>query len=171
MRLALLRAPLPGWRMALAHKAGAALDHTQWSHGELIFGDRITGSAWLDGGVQLRGMPPEHYAADIWDFFELPDHLEPAARRWFADNAGAGYDVLGPARFAIGVVRQTADRWYCHEAIAEALALPDSWRWTGGLFVSLGPQLWPGEFKRVGGPWPTRLPNEWPTELVRCTDA
>lgn len=165
MRLALLRAPLPGWRMALAHKVGAALDHTQWSHGEIVFSDRITGSAWLDGGVALRRMPDAHYEADRWDYFDLPDGLEPAARRWFADNSGKPYDVLGPARFALGILSQTADRWYCHEATAEALGLPDSWRWTGGMFVAMGPRLWPGEFKRVPAPWYTPPPSQF----MRCS--
>lgn len=167
MRLALLRAPLPGWRYALAHKLGSALDHGPYSHGELVFSDKMTGSAWARGGVQLRRLPDSHYAADIWDFYSLPDRLEPTARRWFAENAGAGYDPIGCVRFAIGIVRQNADRWYCHEAIAESLGLADSWRKTGGAFVADGPKWWPGEFKRVGGPWPTPLPRE----IVRCSHA
>lgn len=167
MRLAVLRAPLPGRRMRLAHAAGSALDHGPYSHGEIVFSDRMTGSAWLDGGVQLRRMPAGHYEADIWDYWTLPDALEPPARRWFIDHAGEPYDVLGPARFALGVVRQNSERWYCHEATAEALGLPDSWRWTGGLFVALGPLLWPGEFKRVPAPWYTPPP----VHMARCSIA
>lgn len=149
MRLALLRAPLPGWRKSLAHKLGSALDHGPYSHGELIFSDRMTGSSWMASGVQLRRMPAGHYEADRWDYFELPDRLEERARQWFEDKAGTPYDMLGPARFAIGIVRQDADRWYCHEAIAESLGLATSWRCTGGWFVAYGPDLWPGEFKRA----------------------
>lgn len=164
LRLALLRAPLPGWRMRLAHKAGSMLDHGPYSHGELVFSDHITGSSWADTGVSLRDMPGR-YEPDIWNYWTLPDELEADSRRWFADNQGALYDPFGCVRFAIGVVRQTADRWYCHEAIAESLGLRDSWRFTGGLFVSQGPRLWPGEFKRVPAPWYTPLP----VEILRCS--
>lgn len=166
MRLALLRAPLPGWRMRLAHWAGAGLDHTVWSHGEIVFSDRVTGSSWARGGVRLRRTPDEHYGADIWDYFTLPDRLEAPAREWFTEHSGAPYDLLGPARFALGIVRQRSDRYYCHEAIAEALGLPDSWRWTGGLFVAIGPKLWPGEFHRVLAPWQA----PWPSVLLKSGD-
>ena len=165
VRLALLRAPLPGRHTALAHRVGAALDHTCWSHGEIVFADRTTGSSWSRGGVALRKFDESRYAADIWDYYELPDSLEADARQWFVDHAGQPYDVLGPARFALGVLRQTEDRWYCHEATAEALGLPDSWRWTGGLFVSLGPVMWPRDFRKVPAPW--YVPP--PTTIVRCS--
>lgn len=164
MRLALLRAPLP--KMKLAHKLGSMLDHGPYSHGELVFSDHVTGSSWLKGGVQLRKMPDAHYIADIWDYYSLPDSLEPAARQWFITNKGKPYDVLGPVRFAIGIVNQSVDRYYCHEATAEALSLPDPWRWTGGLFVAMGPKLWPTEFKRVPAPWFTPLPSVF----LRCSD-
>lgn len=167
MRLALLRAPLPGWRYRLAHWAGKSLDHGPYSHGEIIFSDKTVGSAWLDGGVQVRQMPPEHYDADIWDFFSLPDEMEAQARAWFEAHAGEPYDLIGPARFALGILRQRSERWYCHEAIAESLGLADSWRYTGGLLLAVGPRIWPGSFKRVGGPYPL----EWPKKVLRCVYA
>ncbi len=151
--------------MAAAHAAGSALDHGPYSHGELIFSDRMTGSSWAKGGVAVRQYPEARYRTGAWDFYSLPDNLEPAARKWFVDHAGEKYDMLGPARFAIGIVRQTANRWYCHEATAEALGLPDSWRWTGGMFVALGPILWRGSFRRVPGPWQ----DPWPSVIVRCS--
>ena len=165
MRLALLRAPLPGWHTRIAHRAGAALDHTDWSHGEIIFKDRYTGSSWARTGVDLLKFDERRYAEDIWDFYELPDRLEDDVRQWFRDHRFEPYDVLGPARFALGVLRQTENRWFCHEAIAEALGLPDSWRWTGGLFVSMLPLIWPQEFRKVPAPWYTPPPSV----MMRCT--
>ena len=33
---------------------------------------------------------------------------------------------------------------------------------TGGLMVAVGPQLWPGKFHNVGGPWPRPWPSTRP---------
>lgn len=166
MRLALLRRPLPGWRMALAHKLGAALDHSPYSHGELVFSDRITGSSWLRGGVQLRRMPAGHYDdGDRWDFFTLPDNLEPAARRWFADHSGMPYDIWGPVRFGVGFVPEDERGMYCHEAIAAALGLREPWRYTGGLLLAQARDRWP-EVGRVLGPW---YVCPWASTMARCS--
>jgi hypothetical protein len=157
MRLALLRAPLPGWRMALAHRLGAALDHSPYSHGELVFSDRVTGSSWLRGGVQLRTMPDGHYDRARWDFFTIPDAArEQRAREWFEANQHLPYDVWGPVRFGVGFVPQDARGMYCHEAIAASLGLSEPWRYTGGLLLALARDHW--NTMRVLGPWYTPPP-------------
>lgn len=133
MRLALLKAPLPGLRHQLAHRLGTAIDHSQYSHSNLVFSGGKSGSAWADGGVQIREV---EYDPALWDFYTLPSALEPKAHAWFSWNTGAGYDRFGVLRFGLSLLQQSPGRYFCHEAIAAALGWSDAWRYGPGLLLA-----------------------------------
>ena len=56
MRLALLKKPLPGLRHHMAHKLGAAMDHSPYSHSNLVYTSGQTSSAWA-GQPYSRSLP------------------------------------------------------------------------------------------------------------------
>lgn len=151
MRLALLRSALPGPGYRIAHALGKRLDHSPYSHGELVFSDRLIGSSWVRGGVAIRRPSSDHFERGEWDFFTLPDAKEPAARAWFAANSHLPYDIWGPVRFGVGFVSEDARGMYCHEAIAASLGLTEPWRYTGGLLLGVARDHW--NTMRVLGPW------------------
>jgi len=109
----------------IANRAIRFVDRGEYSHCELIFSDGISASSSLmDGGVRFKEI---HFKPEHWDFVDLPED-ETAARRWFTIHAGQKYDIWGDARFIIGLARHSNDRWFCSEAMAEALGIPESWR-------------------------------------------
>lgn len=102
------------------------LDRGPYSHCELIFSDGMAASSsFMDGGVRFKYIEfdPVH-----WDFVPLPDDLEAAARIWFEDHQGQAYDLWGNARFLLGLLRDSSDKWFCSESIAAALDFIDPWR-------------------------------------------
>jgi hypothetical protein len=98
-----------------------------YSHVELIFSDGMAGSAsFADGGVRLKAI---EFDPSRWDFIDLPDHLEAAARAWFEQHTGAGYDLRGNFQFVLAPFGQSLLRWFCSEAGGAALGFPESWRY------------------------------------------
>lgn len=101
-------------------------DRGPYSHCELLFADGLSASAsFMDGGVRFKRID---YDPAKWDFVELPDALEAAARAWFVWHDGKAYDVLGNLRFLIGPLPQSRDKWFCSSALASALAIGEGWR-------------------------------------------
>ena len=97
-----------------------------YSHCELIFSDGMAASAsWMDGGVRFKKI---EFDPDRWDFIDLPLELEASARLWFAEHAGQGYDLMGNLRFLFGIVRESAGKWFCSEALGAAVGVSEPWR-------------------------------------------
>ena len=101
-----------------------------YSHCELVVS---TGRAWSAsfeaGGVRSKLVdfdPPK------WDLIDLPDALEPAAVAWFTAHRGAKYDLLGNLQFILAAIPHSRKRWFCSEAVAAALEIPDPWRYDPG---------------------------------------
>lgn len=107
-----------------------------YSHCELVFSDDMAASSsYEDGGVRLKQIDfdPAH-----WDFIDLPDRLEPAARGWFEAQHGKAYDLLGNMRFLLGFMSDGRDKWFCSEAVAAALGMEEPWRYgPNGLAAAL----------------------------------
>lgn len=133
MRAAFFRGRHPG----LKGLFGVLIKHwtlNQYSHCEIQFSDGMCASALaLDGGVRYKRLDLD--PAD-WDFIDLPDHLEPAARAWFDAHVGKAYDYLGDLHFVIGTVAASRDKWFCSRAIADALGIEDGWRYYPGILAS-----------------------------------
>lgn len=125
MKAAFYKATRPGWQGIYSWLV-RKVDRGPYSHCELVFSDGMSGSAsWVDGGVRLKAIS---YDPARWDFVELPDHLEPAARQWFEDHKGEGYDLLGNLRFVFWMVRESAKDWFCNEADGAAIGHLEPWR-------------------------------------------
>jgi hypothetical protein len=101
-------------------------DQGPYSHCEMVFSDGMSASSsFMDKGVRFKQIV---YNPDNWDFVDVPDAYEVAARQWFSARIGEGYDLLGNARFAFGFLESPEDKWFCSEAIAAALGVEEPWR-------------------------------------------
>lgn len=118
MKLALKKTPRPGLFGPLSHRVACHLDHSPYSHGELVFKTGKSASSVIGEGVRFKDIK---YSSGAWDFFTLPDELEPAAHAWFMRHVGAPYDHMGMFRFGFGVLPQSPTRWFCTEAISASL--------------------------------------------------
>jgi len=125
MKVAFYTATLPGLQ-GLYSRLIRWIDHGPYSHCELLFSDGLNASAsYVDHGVRFK-----KFVFDLakWDVIEI-DADEASARAWFESHEGATYDVIGVARFIFGFLHQNPSRWFCSEAIAAALGMPDAWRY------------------------------------------
>lgn len=100
-----------------------------YSHCELIIEGLQSGvvcasSSFMDGGVRVKviKLDPEH-----WDVIEVAGDVELACQ-WLNDHAGEGYDTLGLIGFIARVIKQDKRRWFCSEAVAAMLQIPEPWR-------------------------------------------
>lgn len=126
MKLAFLKAPLPGPHYALAHKIGTTLDRFRYSHSQVLFSDGLSGSCWSKTGVAIRDMP---YDKHIWDFFDLPKANEEATRAFYEKERGTPYDNLGMLRFGLGILKESPTKYFCHEVFAASQGWEDAWRY------------------------------------------
>lgn len=102
------------------------ITHSSYSHCELVFSDGLSASAsYMDGGVRFKQI---EYDSTKWDFVYLPDTLEDEARQWFLDHKGDSYDLRGNLHFLFGPIGDNNKKFFCSEALAEALGISDSWR-------------------------------------------
>ncbi|MBY0243043.1 MAG: hypothetical protein K2X55_27420 [Burkholderiaceae bacterium] len=108
--------------------------NSPYSHVELLFSDGLAASAsWMDRGVRFKRID---FAPDRWDLVALPHHLEPGAWAWFDVHKGEKYDVLGNLQFVLACFDNAEHRWFCSEACAAALGLPDPWRYDPATLAS-----------------------------------
>lgn len=99
-------------------------DNGKYYHCELVFSDGKWGSSINKYGVTLRHRI--HIDSD-WDYVDLPDELEHAARIWFENHKGQPYDYVGVLRFILNFLNPARDKWFCSRACADALGLENGW--------------------------------------------
>lgn len=114
-----------------------------YSHCELIVGVDLQGrsicasSSFMDGGVRIKAM---HLDPAHWDLVEVAGDSA-KAWGWAADRDGDGYDLLGLAGFIARVLGHDKRRWFCSEAVAAMLGMPDPWRFDPcSLYAALVPR-------------------------------
>lgn len=129
MLLALKKTARPTLFGPLTHAIGKRLDHCDYSHGEILFKTGHSGSAVMGHGVRFKLI---EYTRDAWDFWTLPDELEPAAHAWFCRHKGAGYDYLYMARFGTPIIGESHSRYGCMEAIMASLGCSEAYRYGPG---------------------------------------
>ena len=134
MRAAFYTATRPGWQ-GVYSRLVRWIDKGEFSHVELIFSDGMSASSsYLDGGVRFKRI---EFDLSRWVFVEVVAD-EAKARAWFDAHAGEAYDLAGTARFVFGFIPQNPRKWFCSEAVAEAIGLHESWRYGPcGLFAAL----------------------------------
>ena len=101
-----------------------------YSHAELVFDNGQAASASsMDGGVRFKAI---EFDPALWDFVSVPAGLALAARDWFTQHQGEAYDLLGNLHFVIGAVGDDKRKWFCSEAVAAALGMPNPERFDPG---------------------------------------
>lgn len=113
-----------------------------YSHVELVFFDggpgavsQTASSSYMDGGVRFKWI---EFDPDRWDFVDLPGQLAEPARAWFDAHEGDRYDLLGNVHFIVSAVGDDKRKWFCSEAVAAALGMPDPARFDPGtLYAAL----------------------------------
>jgi hypothetical protein len=102
-----------------------------YSHCELVLGsDPLTeaqcwSSSKRDGGIRLKTID---LTSGRWDVIEIQGD-EKAAEQWFIQHAGQGYDVPGLFGFVLPWRTENPAWWFCSEACAAALKMPEAWRY------------------------------------------
>jgi hypothetical protein len=92
-----------------------------YSHCEIIIGGYSYSSSARDGGVRRKRIA---YNLDNWDFVEVNlDQL--ACLQWFSVHDGEKYDYLGLIGFVVPWNAGRSDKWFCSEALAVVLDLPE----------------------------------------------
>lgn len=101
-----------------------------YSHAELVFAcGHAASSSAMDGGVRFKVI---EFDPALWDFVDVPAALAPAAWAWFDEHAGEAYDLLGNLHFVLSAVGDDKRKWFCSEAVAAALGMPDPERFDPG---------------------------------------
>jgi hypothetical protein len=105
-----------------------------FSHVELVFSDgQCASSSFMDSGVRFKTIG---FSSDDWVFVDLPPALERQAFAWFDFHEDDGYDLLGNIHFVLSPIGNNKDRWFCSEAVAAALGIPDPGRYDPGTLFS-----------------------------------
>jgi len=133
MQVAFYKSTRPGIA-GIYNRLVAWWSKSRYSHVELIVS---TGRAWSasfeDGGVRSKLID---FDPEKWDLVDVPVHLEPAAVDWFTAHRGEKYDLRGNLQFVIAAAGHSEKRWFCSEAVAAALGIPDPWRYDPGTLAS-----------------------------------
>jgi hypothetical protein len=134
VRAAFYKATPPGVR-GLYNRGIQAWTDSPYSHVELIFSDGLAASSsFMDHGVRFKYID---FAPERWDFVPLPGFEERDARAWFEEHRGEGYDLLGNGHFVFAPITGNSERWFCSEACAAALGLPEPWRYDPATLFSV----------------------------------
>jgi len=132
MKIAMYKGPAKSLFQRFFHWLTCMVTGSVYSHCELVIDVNIVqgyalcmSSSMRDGGVRLKQI---NLSSGHWDVFDLPT-FSPADRQralqWFIDHENEGYDWLGLLWFLIPVSFEKRRRWFCSEAIAASLNLPD----------------------------------------------
>ena len=79
-----------------------------------------------DGGVRLKTMP---LPAEKWDLIALPDGVQERLPGLWQATQGQSYDLPGALGIAFRLP-ENCRRWFCSEWCAQAIGLPESWRFS-----------------------------------------
>ena len=124
MKVAFYKSTRPGWQ-GLYSRAARLVDRGPYSHAEMVFSDGMSASAsFVDGGVRFKKID---YNPAHWDFVDAPGD-EGAAMAWFIEHNGASYDLIGNLSFLCPLIPHSVRKWFCSEAIAAALGIPEPHR-------------------------------------------
>jgi hypothetical protein len=95
---------------------------SKYSHAELVIDGLCWSSSARDGGVREKEIQLEDGHWDVFPVLKEFDNREQALQ-WFREHNGLKYDFWGIAKFVVPFLRDSANRWFCSEAIAAALGV------------------------------------------------
>lgn len=133
MQLYLYKGPASYKWQQLSHRLICWFTGSTYSHVELTIDGTSYSASARDGGVRGKRID---LSTGRWDVFDV-DGDEVAALRWFESHYGQRYDYAGVARFVLPFLPQRSGEWFCSEAVAAALGLPDPSRFAPGDMVSM----------------------------------
>lgn len=83
-------------------------------------------ASMLDGGVRAKTI---QLSGEKWRVYEMPhDHV--TALAWFIEHNGDRYDLIGLLGFVIRPIKGWMRSFFCSEACACMLGLPEAWRYS-----------------------------------------
>jgi len=99
---------------------------SRFSHCELVVSEFSMSSSPRDGGVRIKQIDfdPTH-----WEFISIPGSSKIAVD-WFLKHDQAPYDYLGAFKTILPFMPNSERKWFCSEAIATALVLPNARKFT-----------------------------------------
>lgn len=62
---------------------------------------------------------------ELFDYIELQSSKEKEILNFLENELGCKYDVLGVVRFIIPFIKESKDKWFCSEIMAQALSFDD----------------------------------------------
>ncbi len=125
-------AGVPGIYNRLVKARGRGL----YSHGEMVFSDGLSASSsFMDHGVRFKQI--DYSKSTEWDFINLPPEMEAYARAYFIARLGFPYDLMGNVFLTIGFVNHSTNALFCSEALAEALQIPEGFRFEPNALAAL----------------------------------
>lgn len=123
--LAMYKGPAPTLLRRIVHRLICWRTRGPYSHVELVKDGYLGFSAsFLDGGVRRKAID---FNTGRWDMVTVPGD-EAKAVAWFDAHMGAPYDWFGLFGWVIPWRVSYRKWWFCSEAVAEAIGMPQSWR-------------------------------------------
>lgn len=134
MQLLLYKGPATDKWHNLSHKLTCWFTGSAYSHVELTIDGTSYSASARDGGVRGKVID---LSTGRWDVVQLPTDAmaEIDALEWFSEHMGQAYDYAGVARFVVPFLPQLSKQWFCSEAVAAALGLPEPADWTPGMLA------------------------------------
>ena len=135
MQMAFYKGPATDTWHQVGHRLTCWFTGSPYSHCELVIDGVCLSSSSRDGGVRAKRID---LASGKWDVASIADPtgaLADNALQWFADHSGQAYDWAGIARFVLPFLPHHRRQWFCSEACAVALGLPDPADWTPGMLA------------------------------------
>lgn len=128
MHIAFYKGPAKGLTNKLGRFLVCVGTLSKYSHCELVINGTCYSASARDKGVRWKYID---LTSGHWDLVKVYGD-ENKALAWFAEHQGQSYDWTGVIRFLIPFLRQRPGKWFCSEAVAEALDMPESARITPG---------------------------------------
>lgn len=122
MQIAFYKGPASGLKNKLGRLLVCIGTWSKYSHCELVINGMCYSASARDGGVRSKAID---LASGHWDVVEVSGDAM-RALMWFQAHQGQAYDWWGVLRFALPFLRQRPGKWFCSEAVAEALGMADS---------------------------------------------
>lgn len=104
-----------------------------WTKGPYSHVELVTehGAGWsssqLDGGI--REKHNIDFSSGRWDVIEVPGLDLDTAVDWFILHSECSYDIIGLIGFLCRPASHSPTRFFCSEAVAAALGIPEPWRY------------------------------------------
>lgn len=134
----------------LTHAVGKRLDCADHSHGELLFRTGWSASSVIGEGVRFKRIV---YNPTAWDFYTLPDELEPAAHAFCSYHQGEDYDRGYMLRFGMPLVNEHPSKWGCIELMGAACGWTDPWRYGPGGYLARCIDVYGSKLVRLDDPF------------------